>query len=85
MRAETRYFDDSLFLIRFVAFAAVESLLFLVLLFFLLLPFIPYYPVLDTRPDTTAETLVVTGFWILVATILFRSVHQCMKRRNADA
>jgi hypothetical protein len=79
------YFDETTFLIRFAAFAAVESLLSVFLLVFLVLPFIPYYMLMDMRPNTLAESIVVLGFWIVVAVIVLSILRRALTRSRKTA
>lgn len=62
--------SETPFSLRFAAFVAVESLLTIFLLLFLVLPFVPYYMLMDMRPNTVIETIVILGFWLVVAAML---------------
>lgn len=63
--------SETSFLLRFAAFVAVESLLTIFLLLFLVLPFVPYYMLMEMRPNTVIETIMILGFWLVVAVMLF--------------
>jgi len=63
-------YSNTPFSLRFTAFVAVEALLAVFLLLFLVLPFVPYYMLMDMRPNTVAETIVILGFWLVVAAML---------------
>ena len=81
-----QFFDSTMFLIRFAAFAAVESLLTVFLLLFLVLPFVPYYPLMDMRANTITESIVILGFWIVVTVMLcFIFNRRQSKRRKPPA
>lgn len=80
------YFDTEMFLLRFATFFAVESLLALFLLLFLLLPFVPYYMLSDIRPNTIFEWAVTIGFWgLVVATLGLGIVHKLESRKRNEA
>ncbi len=81
-----RYFDGTSFLIRFAAFSAIEALLTVFLLLFLVLPFVPYYMLMDMRPNSVTETIVILGFWMAVGTILVFILRRgVLNRGNAQA
>ena len=64
------YFEATDFLIRLAAFASVQALFTVFLLLFLVLPFVPYYLLMDAGPNTGIESTVMVGFWILVAAVM---------------
>ena len=80
----TDYFDSSFFLLRFAAFVAIESLLSLFFVLFLLLPFIPYYMLSDMRPHTIVETLFAVTFWLCLAAIVILVVRRGRERRTRN-
>lgn len=79
-----KHSDNDLFFLRFAAFAMIESLLTVFLLLFLLLPFFPYYMLMDMRRNTMAETVVIIGFWILVIVPLFLILRRARVRRTPN-
>ncbi|MEM7697284.1 MAG: hypothetical protein AAF236_02635 [Verrucomicrobiota bacterium] len=53
---------EASFSLRFAAFTAVESLLAVFLLLFLVLPFVPYYPLMDISHSYTSHQKTITGY-----------------------
>jgi len=80
-----RWRDNDLFLLCFAAFISVESFLTLFLLFFLLLPFIPNYMLMDMRPNTVFESIAIFGFWIIIAIMLFLLFRRSIRTRRKTA
>ena len=76
-----KYSDDDLFLHRSAAFVAIETLITVFLLLFLLLPFLPYYPLMEMRANTVVETSVIFSFWGSVGAISFLCVRRALKNR----
>lgn len=60
---DRKYFDVELFLLRSAAFLTILGVVTLVLAIFLLIPFMPYYPLMDTSKQTVAEWMAAAGFW----------------------
>jgi len=82
----SQYFDGTNFLVRFSVFAAVESLLTVFLLLFLVLPFVPLYMLMDMRSNTVTEIIVIYGFWIIVAAMVLGVFRRAViKRRQTQA
>jgi len=83
-RTEMRW-DTNLFILRFIAFALVEFFMLTFFTFFLFVPFISYYAVLENHDWTWVEFLVAGIFWFCVllfpATFLVRFV----KRRKTSS
>jgi len=77
-----QYFDRTSFLIRFAAFAAIEALLTVFLLLFLVLPFVPYYMLMDMRPNTITESVFILGFWIIVVVMLSLIFRRTITKRG---
>ena len=82
LNSTKKYFDTDLFLLRFAAFASFEILLSLILLLFLVLPFVPYYAILEPRTNTLLETLVIVGFWIFVSVVVLYAVRNWQSIRS---
>ncbi len=77
--------ENDLFLLRFAAFVAVELLLTVLFLFFLLLPFIPYYALMDMRPNTRLECIATFGFWIILAIMLTLIFYRAVTKSRKTA
>lgn len=67
---------------RYLAFLAVELLLFLMLLLALVLPFLPYYAVLEPVRQNSIEFAVQILAWLMAASILVLAIRRISKLRK---
>jgi hypothetical protein len=83
---EIRFWDASLFILRFIVFLLIESFLLAFLTFTLFLPFIPYYSVMEDYRGSRVDVLVQCIFCscVLLVPIMFgtRVVMRKMTRRQ---
>lgn len=76
------YWDTSFFIMRFLAFFTCELLFILILLFALLLPFIPYYGVLEPFRQSPTELAIRVIFWCGIAIISILGIRRILLKRN---
>lgn len=78
-----QYWDVPLFTLRFLAFFSCEFLLFLVLIFAILMPFIPYYGLLQNFEESATELAVRLMFWGGLIGVLILGVGRLLQIRRA--
>lgn len=77
------FWESSSFLLRFTTFLTVETFVFLLFLFAIALPFIPYYAVLEPDHESAIEFACRLTFWGVVCLLAASVIFGWIRRRSS--